>query len=165
MNSSNTPDTCPRGTLHLIHMWQTGFQPHFPHTFPRRGRKGSMWQTLALEKPCRLTGSWPEAWGRNYKLPQSPMCLLPELKTFGLRFLRCKRHRDSCQLSSHATVKKRKNTSMLKAFYNSTRLQPWFGELDSVTANCCWGNTPPITGEAPATEGTQEGTEFSLEES
>lgn len=47
-----------------------------------------------------------------------------------------------CQLSGHATMKTEgKNTSILKAFYNSLRLQPRFGELDPVTANCCWANT------------------------
>lgn len=45
------------------------------------------------------------------------------------------------QVSDHATVEKKKSTSLLKAFYSSTRLQSGFGELHPVTANCCWGDT------------------------
>lgn len=50
---------------------------------------------------------------------------------------------DSWQLSGHAAKKKRENTSMLKAFSSSTRLQPWFGESDPVTAHCGWGTSAP----------------------
>lgn len=143
MNSSHIPDTCPGGTLNALRVWRIGFQLPFPHACPGRGRKGPAWQTLALEKPCRLTGGWQEAWGRNEKWSQSPACLLLELKTClcGLSFLRCERGWDSCQLSGHAAMKKRENTSMLKAFSSSTRLQPWFGESDPVTAHCGWGTS------------------------
>lgn len=133
MGSSHSPDNGPGRTQKLI---------HFPHPLPWRGRKGGMWQTSQWRSHVdeQKAGKNPALGIKNDHKPQSGCCKSWRLVCVDSA---CYSMSAGTWMSSFWSLNsgKEKNTSILKAFYNSTRLQPGFGELHPVIANCCRGNT------------------------
>ena len=100
---------------------------------------------LGSREPWRLTETQQASLGRDYKWSQPPMCLVLDPKDCPV-WTQVSIVEKNWDLNVNFLITQewkrgRKKSSLLKAFYNSARLRPWFGELDPVTANWCGRDT------------------------